>query len=172
MKITTSFKRKFIAVSIMFLFICIFAQKVYAGTQNNFDVISLFYYNSDNNDNVWFDSEQYTFCGSFSDEQKSFILYDNLINNLEPDKITFVPNGVKLLDVKISGDMLTLDFSVEITNYGGAAYEKAMIRQFAMNALNFDGIKNLTILVDSKIGFLPEGSLVYNSPIVNLLNDY
>lgn len=69
-----------------------------------------------------------------------------------------IPEGVELLKYSTKFDVLTLDFSEEITEYGGNAREEGILKQLAYTVRQLDGIKRLKILVEGQKAELPEGT--------------
>lgn len=158
----------FVALAVV-LFLCIFSEKVYA--EDNNDSLYMYYYSFKDDGKEYFDSESFCFFGSFTEEQKAFIIFDNLFNNTEKDKINFVPEGTKILDIIIKDDILVLNVTNEIRNYGGTSYETAMIKQLAINALNFKGVKRLTLMFNGNYGALPEGKFIFEYEIGEILGE-
>lgn len=156
-----------IAIGVILL-LCVFPEKIRAS--NDFESVDLYYYAFKENGEVYFDAESFCFYGSFTEEQKAFIIFENLLNHTVKGKISFVPEGTKLLDLKISGDILVLNVSEEFRQYGGTAYENALLKQLALNAMNFKGVKRLTLMIDGNYELLPEGKFIYESQIGEILN--
>ncbi|MDR2903181.1 MAG: GerMN domain-containing protein [Clostridiales bacterium] len=156
----------FLAVCIAVI-VCIFPAKVRAAV--GFESVDLYYYAFDDTGQAYFDAEKFCFYGNFTDTQKASILYENLFDHTDPDKISFVPEGTMLLGLEIEGDVLILNVSGDIKKYGGTAYETALLKQIGLNALNFPGVKRLTLMIDSNYQLLPEGKFVYEYEIGALL---
>lgn len=70
--------------------------------------------------------------------------------------------GTKLLDLKIKGGLATVNFSKEVTGYGGGTTaESLFIKALLLTLGQFSDIKGVQILVEGeKIDFLPEGTQI------------
>ncbi len=71
---------------------------------------------------------------------------------------TSVPEGTRLLSCNMQEDMAVLDFSSQITNYGGNEKEDGLLNQIYYTINQLKGIAKAKILVDGKAATLPEGS--------------
>lgn len=71
---------------------------------------------------------------------------------------TEVPKGVRLLKSSVNGNVLTLDLSGEILNFGGTAREDGILKQLAYSMKQIGGIGKINLLTDGKAAELPEGS--------------
>jgi hypothetical protein len=103
--------------------------------------------------------------GELTHEQKAFIIYSNMF-----EEISFLPHDVKLLDVNINDTLLILNVSREIKNYGGNAAEHALVKMLQRNAWQIYGVGMLTLLIDSRLDCLPEGTMLRERCILHLSN--
>jgi|GEM_PF-197109 len=71
---------------------------------------------------------------------------------------TSVPEGTRLLSCSTQEDLAVLDFSSQLTNYGGNEKEDGLLNQIYYTVNQLKGIAKAKILVDGKAATLPEGS--------------
>lgn len=87
------------------------------------------------------------------------IIFAELAKNPETKKIyTSLPEGTTLLSCNMQNDLAVLDFSTQLTNYGGNEKENGLINQIYYTLRQLKGIAKAKILVDGKETTLPEGS--------------
>lgn len=73
---------------------------------------------------------------------------------------TAIPEGTKLLSFDLQNDLAILDFSSQISGYGGAEKEDNLLNQIYYTVNQFKGILKAKILIDGKETPLPEGTEV------------
>ncbi|PYG88848.1 germination protein M [Ruminiclostridium sufflavum DSM 19573] len=73
---------------------------------------------------------------------------------------TSFPEGTKLLSFDESSNLATLNFSSQISNYGGSEKENSLLNQIYYTISQLKNIKKVKILIDGKEAALPEGSEV------------
>lgn len=73
---------------------------------------------------------------------------------------TSIPEGTKLLSYDGQNGLVTLDFSSQISNYGGSEKENSLLNQIYYTVSQLKGINKVKILVDGKATPLPEGTEV------------
>ena len=84
-----------------------------------------------------------------------------------------LPEGTELIGSDIKDDMIVLDISKEIMNYGGNAREEGILRQILYSMAQIEGVKKVKILVGGKATNLPEGTdLTESMSIPSVINDY
>lgn len=73
-----------------------------------------------------------------------------------------IPEGVTVNSVKVDKDMVIVDFSKQISDYGGgAAWEKGIVQSILLSLTELPGITRVQFLVDGqKIDYLPEGTQI------------
>jgi germination protein M len=76
---------------------------------------------------------------------------------------TSFPQETKLLSCVWQGDLAILDFSSQISNYGGSEKEDSLLNQIYYTINQLKGIHKVKILIDGKENTLPEGTEVANS---------
>jgi spore germination protein GerM len=71
-----------------------------------------------------------------------------------------IPEGVTVNSVKVDKDMVIVDFSSQILDYGGgAAWEKGIVQSILLSLTELPGITKVQFLVNGeKIDYLPEGT--------------
>lgn len=94
-----------------------------------------------------------------SDSQLPAVLFAELTKKPEGEKYhTAFPEGAKLLSCDIKESLAVLDFSAQLTNYGGNEKENGLLNQIYYTLSQLRGIAKAKILVDGKETTLPEGS--------------
>lgn len=71
---------------------------------------------------------------------------------------TQFPENTELEDWSIKDNILTLDFSKEIKNYGGNAREEGLVKQILHTMKQVSGAEKVRILIAGKEDHLPEGT--------------
>lgn len=105
----------------------------------------------------------YTDCiilGEFMEEKKIKLVLDTLLYNTQ-NQLNYIPNGTKVLNVKLINKNLFINFNSNIENYGGSSYETNLIRQILHTCFQFEYIQNVTFLIEGKFKLLPEGHLIF-----------
>lgn len=69
-----------------------------------------------------------------------------------------LPPGANLIDSKLDGDTLILNFNNELRNYGGTAREEGILNQIFHSMKQIEGVEKVKILIEGKEGELPEGT--------------
>ncbi len=75
--------------------------------------------------------------------------------------VSFKPDNVLVLGATIEDEVLRLNLSKEILNYGGAYYEERLTEQLKRTALSIDGVSKLILLIEGEEAPLSEGTEVY-----------
>jgi len=71
-----------------------------------------------------------------------------------------IPENVKVLETHRKGPEVIIDFSKEITDYGGGIeVEEAIVNSVVLSVSEFPGVEKVSLLVEGKTDILPEGSL-------------
>ncbi len=93
------------------------------------------------------------------DSQLPAIMFAELSKKPAGDNIyTSFPEGAKLLSCSMLEDLAVLDFSSQLTNYGGNEKENILLNQIYYTINQLRGISKAKILIDGKATNLPEGS--------------
>lgn len=140
----------FLLLFFMIFIILIMPKRVYAMSRHK-----LFYFKIKNNE-PYLTYEQINFHGDFSKQQIAFIIFDNLFS---PKKF-FIPCDTHLISAQIKNQILILNLSKQIKNYGGNYYESHLLKQIKKNVLEL-GLKNFKLLIENKPDLLPEGIIYY-----------
>lgn len=69
-----------------------------------------------------------------------------------------VPKDTKLIGYSVNSNLLTLNFSGELLNYGGTAKEQGILDQIVHSMKQIEGIERIRILIDGKRVDLAEGT--------------
>ncbi|QNU68272.1 GerMN domain-containing protein [Ruminiclostridium herbifermentans] len=78
----------------------------------------------------------------------------------ESKYFTSFPEGTKLLSYDERNGLVTLDFSSQISNYGGSEKEQSLLNQIYYTVSQLKGANKVKILIDGKENTLPEGTEV------------
>lgn len=154
---------KFKLIIMLIFLILIFPMRVNADEIN-----MIYYFENDITGNDYLKTQEYTFCGNINTEERVFILISNLFDNNYID-INYVPYGTMLLSVNLYDDELVVNVNENIKNYGGSTYEVGLIKQILYTIFQFDDIKTVTLLINGKLDYLGEGSIIYKYDKMKLL---
>jgi len=102
--------------------------------------------------------------GRFAEYERAFIIYANLFDG----SVVYIPPNVRLLDAIIRDAVLILNVSVEIMDGGGTVAEHALIDTILRNAWQIDGIEMVTLWIDGRLDYLPEGSMLFELRVERL----
>lgn len=70
-----------------------------------------------------------------------------------------LPAGVKFLSSDINGNIVTVNLSKELKNYGGGTLrEESLLKQIVYTLRQLDGITGVKLLIEGKEDVLPEGT--------------
>ncbi|MBR1444693.1 MAG: GerMN domain-containing protein [Firmicutes bacterium] len=146
--------RKIVLLSMVLIFANIFAST--ASSEEIYNVYAL--------EEEFFDTEVIHSYPCYmpygiSDEKKAEILFKTLFNDPH-NVINYIPKDTKLLGISLNDDELIINASPEIKKYGGSFYERKLIRQILYTAFELDSVNYVTLLIDGKTDYLPQGSLI------------
>lgn len=117
------------------------------------------YYMTTSNDQYNYMLPISTLLQKSDDSQLPAIMFAELSKKPARDNIyTSFPEGAKLLSCSMEEDLAVLDFSSQLTNYGGNEKENILLNQIYYTINQLKGISKAKILVDGKATNLPEGS--------------
>lgn len=95
------------------------------------------------------------------DSQLPIMMFEELSKKPNDNKyFTSFPEGTKLLSYDFQSNLAILDFSSQISNYGGSEKEEGLLNQIYYTANQLKGIQKVKILIDGKETTLPEGTEV------------
>ncbi len=101
------------------------------------------------------------------DNQIPIIMFSELVKKPSEAKyFTSFPEGTKLLSYNEQNGLVTLDFSSQISNYGGSEKEQSLLNQIYYTVSQLKGVKKVKILIDGKENTLPEGTEVAAAKIL------
>lgn len=142
-------KRIFIILAVI-LIIFTFPQKVKA---NPLESVNVFYYETLDGKEV-LNVYKIQLYGRFTQKQKAFIVYSNLLENYVKGKIPFTPEGLKLNDVEFEENIMILNVSGDVRQYEiGSQEERLLMWQLIVNAWQFSKIDRLSITTDDAVIF-------------------
>lgn len=132
---------------------CDFLNKNDAGKGNkDIEKITFKVYRPDQN-GEWLIAEEYE-QEIKKDEQPLAIALQTLLSQKPKDEklMAVFPEGVKLLDVKIIGDLAEINLSKELLekNIGGSLNEMLIVSSIVNTATEFPEVKNVQLLVEGK----------------------
>ncbi|AEY65288.1 GerMN domain-containing protein [Clostridium sp. BNL1100] len=87
----------------------------------------------------------------------------------KPDDTTYftsIPEGTKLISFDQQGSTAVLDFSSQITNYGGSEKEDSLLNQIYYTISQMKGIQKIKLLINGMEKPLPEGTEVASAKSV------
>ena len=76
-----------------------------------------------------------------------------------------VPENVKVLNVKLVDGTLTVDVSETVMDYGGSAFEQALVAQLLKIAAEIPGVCSFTLTVDGTPQPLVQGTKLVNTGV-------
>ncbi|GHU77597.1 hypothetical protein FACS1894188_12210 [Clostridia bacterium] len=94
------------------------------------------------------------------DIKKIFKLYEIIFSDKD---LYFIPQNVKIYNVRVDGETLVLDVSEDIFSFSGAYGETRLTSILVKNALQFDGVNKVTISSNGEIAVFPEGTVIANT---------
>ena len=125
---------------------------------NGQELCKIYYLENTFDEKLTFD--EYIILGDFMDEYKIKLILETYFYNSKKN-INYIPEGTKVLNVKLINKDLFINFNSNIENYGGNHYETNLIRQVLHTCFQLEGIQSVTFLIDGKFKVLPEGNLVF-----------
>ena len=147
---------KFFFALLLVLIIFIFPQSI--GAQN-LDKLQIFYYEIGVDGEETLNYHHITIPAWLSVEHRALIIFTEIFDNADPDKMVFVPLNVRVLDAFFFEDTahLILNVSAEILNYGGTYFEYMMINKLLANAGGIPEVGYFSIWINGQRQYLPEG---------------
>ena len=149
---------------ILLLLLFIFPQRV--GAQE-LDRLQIFFYEINEEGQETLIYYHITIPARLSVEQRALIIFSEIFDNHNPDKMLFAPPDVRILDVLFlpGSSHLFLNLSPDILNFGGTHFEYKLIHKLLTNAAGIDSVSYLTILINGQNQYFPEGSLILNNSL-------
>ncbi len=125
---------------------------------NGQELCKIYYLEDTFDEKLTFD--EYLILGDFMEEYKIKLILETYFYNSKKN-INYIPDGAKILNVKLINKDLFINFNKNIENYGGNHYETNFIRQILHTCFQFEDIGSVSFLIDGKFKVLPEGNLVF-----------
>lgn len=150
-------KKKIIYILVL-LFVILISETVYCLDKNVSDIneLTLHYYKIDNNSIDWAE-KVYTFPSNDFEAN-----VNNLLTILfESGDIPCIPENTKFINATVIDDHIIINISSEILNHGGNLYESVMLSQIFKTGLNLPNINYVTILINGKYVYMPEGIVTF-----------
>jgi len=95
------------------------------------------------------------------DNKLLILMFDELSKTPSGSKyFTSFPEGTKLLSCDLQSNLAILDFSSQISGYGGSEKEYSLLNQIYYTANQLKGIQKVKILINGKEATMPEGTEV------------
>lgn len=92
------------------------------------------------------------------------LIIESLSKKVENGVLTTeIPEGTKILESSLKGNLLVLNFNNKLINYGGTAREDGLLKQILYSMKQIDGAEKVRILVEGKSIELPEGTDISKS---------
>ena len=109
------------------------------------------------------------------DSELPGIIIEYLCTNNNEALTSDLPKGTKIIESSLKGNLLTLNFNKELTNYGGNAREDGLLKQILYSMKQIEGVERIRILVEGNSVELPEGTdisrdIVIPSEINNVID--
>ena len=151
---------KILAIILLVLLLFIFPQELYSPET---ETIEIFFYEVSEQGEDVLSSYILTIPYWLNTQQRAFIVFNEIFNNFDPEKMIYVPPDVQVLDVFFHpyDAHLILNVSSEILNYGGTHFEDRLVTKLIKNAGNIPGVGYFTVLIDGQREYLPEGIMIH-----------
>ena len=148
----------------LLLLLFIFPQRV--GAQE-LDKLQIFFYEIDEAGEETLVYYHITIPLGLSVEHRALIIFSEIFDNHNPDKMLFAPPNVRILDVLFlaGSSHLILNLSSDILNFGGTHFEYKLIHKLLTNAAGIGKATYFTILIDGQNQYFPEGVLILNNSL-------
>ena len=152
---------KILFALLLVLLIFIFPQSIAA---QELDKIQIFYYEIGIDGEEMLSYYHITIPPWLSAENRALIIFSEIFDNFNPDKMIFVPPDVRILDIIFHAEYahLILNLSTDILNFGGTHFEYRLISKLLVNAANIREAGYFSVWIDGQRQYLPEGTIVLN----------
>ena len=142
----------------------IFPQRI--GAQE-LDRLQIFFYEIDAAGEEVLNYYYITIPARLSVEHRALVIFSEIFDNYNPNKMVFVPPDVRILDVLFlaGSSHLILNLSSDILNFGGTHFEYKLIHKLLTNAAGVGEAAYFTILIDGQNQYFPEGALILNNSL-------
>lgn len=140
--------------------------------EDKVEKVDVYFYKNEGGEFDYLVPMSFEYIGIAKEEICSEII--RLLGKSYDDKKVFscLPPGVSLIDSKLEGNTLILNFNDEIRNYGGSSREEAILNQILYSMKQIEGVEKVKIIIEGKEGKLPEGTDTSRGiPILNIINE-
>ena len=150
---------RIVVAFLLLLLIFIFPQTVFA---DELDYLEVFHHVADADNNISLTSYIIKIPTWLTTENRALVVFTEVFNNIDPDKMIFAPHGVAVLDVFFFSEYshLVVNLSAEIMMYGGTYFEYRLVEKLLANATAMPDVAHFTVLVDGQPTYLPEGTRI------------
>lgn len=155
---------KIIIVLLFLLLLFIFPQNVSA---QPLDRMWIYYHEICEDGGIQLQSYAITVPSWLDVQSRAFVVFSQIFDNVNEDKMLFVPGGVKILDVffDVGQAHLTVNLSADISAYGGTFFESKLVEKIFANVRGIGDVEFLTILIEGELRYLPEGTLIHKNSL-------
>jgi len=92
------------------------------------------------------------------DNELPGVIIEYLCTNSKEALTSDLPEGTRIIESSLKGNLLTLNFNKALTNYGGNAREDGLLKQILYSMKQIEGAERIRILVEGESAELPEGT--------------
>ena len=92
------------------------------------------------------------------DNELPGVIIEYLCTNNKGDLTSDLPEGTRIIESSLKGNLLTLNFNRALTKYGGNAREDGLLKQILYSMKQIEGVERIRILIEGKSEELPEGT--------------
>jgi len=144
---------------LLLLLIFIFPQTVFA---DDLDYLEVFHHAEDADGDISLASYKIRTPTWLTTENRALVVFTEVFNNIDPDKMIFAPRDVVVLDVFFFSEYshLVINLSAEIMMYGGTYFEYRLVEKLLANAAAMPDVAHFTVWVDGQPTYLPEGTRI------------
>jgi len=155
---------KIIFALLLISLIFIFPQGIGAQETDN---LQIFFYQIDDDGEEVLAYYLITIPAWLSTEHRALVIFSEIFDNFNPDKMIYAPPNVRILDIffHASNSHLILNLSADILNFGGTHFEYRLIHKLLINAAGIKEVDSLTILIDGQRQYFPEGTKVHEQEL-------
>ena len=156
---------RFLAAILLLLLVFAFPQIVFGGEVEHIEV---FHHEICADGEVHLVSYKITIPTWLTVENRALVVFSEVFNNAQPDKMIFAPQGVEVRDVLFFWECghLLINLSADIMLYGGTYFEYRLVEKLLANAAAMPHVAYFTVLIEGQIGYLPEGTKLFAKNVV------
>jgi spore germination protein GerM len=128
-----------------------FPQRVFAKTNR----VHFINYEQYTLEEIW--TTKYFKSYAYKEEERIKAIINYFFKN---ESNLYTPAGVRVISVSLKEELLILDVTPNINNYGGTFFELALKKQLLKTSLDIDGVKKVTLLINGELKPLAEGTII------------